>query len=642
MTNPEAYINSSTKLRFYGDVGVDILAEDVAAALQSAGGAPIDIAIFSYGGDASVGLAINTQLNTYKGKVTITVDGVAASAASLICMAADRLLMPSNALLMLHDPWAKTAGNGATLRTSADQLDKFGLAYRQTYARKSGASEAQVAAWMSAGNGAGTWFTAAEAVAAGLADAVIDPAPTVSASAPRLPAGRFINPPTILAQWATPYPLTSSPEMTSETLPVVIEAPAADGGELSKAEANRQLMITRAATTAGLSADATDAIIASTTTAQAGLLEIVKAHAAPIEARAGQAGHPARQYASPASTQPNGVESLIFAALRGERPAEPLWLALRAAGLGSGNDAQTVWRSALSGENRWLNPQASMSTSDLPNLLQTAGNRRLLERFQLANAGIRRAASVRRLVDYRAASVVDAGLVGTAKVVLEGGEITFGAVDEAAQTYKPARYALGLTFSVEMLANDDLSGLDVALSQLADSMVDAENVALVALLEGAANGKNAPDGSALFATAHANSVTAGPVSIATIGSAVQKLREQKAIGGRFIAQSPMAILCGTAQETNVRQLLSAAINATQSSNVNPWANLEIAVEPRLSGSYVYIVSDGRQPLELGRLTDGPQLTTERQFETSAFRAKSEHVFGSIIAEHRSIVRIPTT
>ena len=642
MTTALAYTSTAAKtLRLYGETGQDILAGDVSAFLQSAGGAPINVSIFSFGGEAGTGLAIYSLLTRYSGKVTITVDGVAASAASLIAMAGDRVLMPSNALLMLHDPWLMAAGNGATMRTSADLLDKYGASYRQTYARKSGASEAQVAEWMAAGAGAGTWFTAAEAVAAGLADEVIAAA-AVSASAPQLPAGRFSNPPAVLAQWAKPstpeHPMTAAPQAnTTEALNV----DAAADGELSKAEANRQLSITRAAATAGLSAAETQSIIDTTKSTQEGLLAVVSAHAAVVEGRAGAAGHPARQHASPNSSQPGGVEGLIHAALRGERVNEPIWLALRAAGLGHGNDAQSVWRSALAGDTRWT-ARASLSTSDLPNLLTSAGNRRLQERFQVADAGIRLAASVRRLVDYRAASVLDVGLVGSAKNISQGGEINFGAVDETAASYKPSRYGLGLTCSVEALANDDLNGLDLAIGQLADAMIDAEAVALVDLLEGAANGRNAPDGSALFATAHANSVSAGPVSISTIGGAVQKLREQKALGGRFIAQAPMAILCGTAAETNVRQLLSSAINAAQASNVNPWANLEIAVEPRLSGSYVYILGSGRKALELGRLTEGPELTTERQFETSAFRAKSEHVFGSIVAEHRSIVRIPTT
>jgi len=66
-----------------------------------------------------------------------------------------------------------------------------------------------------------------------------------------------------------------------------------------------------------------------------------------------------------------------------------------------------------------------------------------------------------------------------------------------------------------------------------------------------------------------------------------------------------------------------------------------AQEPRLSGAFSYILGNARRPLELGRLTDGPVLTTEVEFENSAYRAKSEHSFGAIVQEHRSIVRIPT-
>ena len=299
-----------------------------------------------------------------------------------------------------------------------------------------------------------------------------------------------------------------------------------------------------------------------------------------------------------------------------------------------------MWRTALTGEGRWL--ARNISTSDLPQLLTATGNRRLQERFAVAESGVRVCASVRRLVDYREAGVIDVGMVGQAKEIKEGGEITFASVDESSAKYKPARFGIGLKFTPESLANDDLQGLDAALSELAAAMLDAEAVALVDLLEGATNGRNAPDGTALFATGHANTAASGGLSITTIGSAVEKMRNMKAIGGRYVDQSPAALLVASGQETLARQLLSSAIQAAQSSNVNPWASLEIAVDPRLNGSYAYVVGNSRKPLELGRLTDGPVLTTETEFESDAFRAKSTHVFGAIVQEHRSIVRIPTT
>ncbi|MCP9913731.1 Mu-like prophage major head subunit gpT family protein [Cyanobium sp. BA20m-14] len=414
---------------------------------------------------------------------------------------------------------------------------------------------------------------------------------------------------------------------------------SADDQELTRSEANRQLQIIRSAGLAKLSADETDRIIRETAgqPVAAGLMQVIQRHAEVIEGRAGAAGHPARVFTG--NGEPQGIEATLTRAIRGERLEQPLWLTLRSAGVGHGNSATEVWRSALTGEGRWL--ARSLSTSDLPALLTESGNRRLMERFQVAESGVRVAASVRRLVDYREAGVIDVGAVGSAKVINEGGEITFGSVNESGAKYQPKRFGIGLSFTPEAMANDDLAGLDAALSELAAAMLDAESVALVDLLEGAANGRNAPDGLALFHANHANAVSAGPLAIQSIGTAVQKLREMKAIGGRYVAQEPAALLVGSAMETTARQLLSTAINAAQASNVNPWQSLEIAVEPRLSGTYAYIIGNSRKPLELGRLTDGPVLTTEIQFETSAYRAKSEHAFGAIVQEHRSIIRIPT-
>ena len=406
-------------------------------------------------------------------------------------------------------------------------------------------------------------------------------------------------------------------------------------GELTRSEANRQLTIERSAALANLTREEAASIIASTSTTRGGLMAVIERHAAGLSQSS--AGHPARVSLTTDST--GGLEGEIQRALAGERLDQPLWLSLRAAGIGHGNDGTSVWRSALTGEGRWLS--RSMAVADLPNLLTSTGNRRLMERFLVADAGVRIAASVRQLQDYRAAGIIDAGMIGTAKEVKEGGEVTFSSVNEVAATYKPARYALGLSFTPQALANDDLSALDTAISELAEAMLDTEATALVDLLEGASLGRNAPDGKALFHADHQNVVTPGPLSIEAIGSAVAALRNQKSLGGRYISTEPAAIIVSPGFETTVRQLLSGAIQAATSAAVNPWANLEIAVEPRLSGSFAYVVGTGRKALELGRLTSGPTMTTEVDFSTSCYRAKSEHVFGAIVAEHRNIVRLAT-
>jgi ATP-dependent protease ClpP protease subunit len=105
----KAAASTTPIMQLYGDVGIDVLATDVASALQQAGGRDVVVNLFSYGGDAGEGLAIHDLLARYSGKKTIVIDGVAASAGSMVAMAGDRVVMPDNALLMIHDCWSMAA-----------------------------------------------------------------------------------------------------------------------------------------------------------------------------------------------------------------------------------------------------------------------------------------------------------------------------------------------------------------------------------------------------------------------------------------------------------------------------------------------------------------------------------------------------
>ncbi len=305
--------------------------------------------------------------------------------------------------------------------------------------------------------------------------------------------------------------------------------------------------------------------------------------------------------------------------------AEPLWLTLRAMGH-RGRNVVEVMRAAL-------------STSDLPLALTGSGNRQLLAQFAAAPQGVRNAATVQMLPDFRDKSTLDVGLVGKAQPILEGGEIKFGNASEQAATYRPTRHGLGLTFTPESLANDDLAGLDQAIAELGAAMLEAEAVALAELLEGHALGAVAPDGQRLFHADHNNTVGGG-LGIEALGEAVAKLRRQTTIGGRFLYQEPGAILCSPDVELTVRQLLSDTVQAIDAAKVNPWRNLEVAVDPQLGEEFVYLLPAGaRRPLELGRLTPAPQLESETQFDTGFFRIKSEHAFGCVVVDHRPIVRL---
>jgi len=138
---------------------------------QLPGDAALTLRLNSPGGSVFDAVAIYNALKRHAGNVTVTIDGIAASAASYIAMAGDEIIMPENAFLMIHDPSGLVMGTAADMRAMAEALDKIAGALVKGYAAKSGKAEEEVAALMAAE----TWFTAAEAVEAGFADALAEP-----------------------------------------------------------------------------------------------------------------------------------------------------------------------------------------------------------------------------------------------------------------------------------------------------------------------------------------------------------------------------------------------------------------------------------------------------------------------------------
>jgi ATP-dependent Clp endopeptidase proteolytic subunit ClpP len=151
-----------------GDWGVS--AKEVATVLDSLDPsvAELKLHINSPGGEVFEGLAIMNLFRQHPAKVTAVVDGLAASAASFIAASADEVVMSPNSELMIHDAWGLGLGNAADMRARADELDHLSNNIASVYAAKAGGSAADWREPMIAE----TWYSAEEAVAAGLADRV--------------------------------------------------------------------------------------------------------------------------------------------------------------------------------------------------------------------------------------------------------------------------------------------------------------------------------------------------------------------------------------------------------------------------------------------------------------------------------------
>lgn len=132
----------------------------------------INIYINSYGGSVFEGTAIYNQLRRNPAHKTVYIDGFACSVASVIAMAGDEIVMPRNALMMIHNMWMGAVGNAAELRKAADDLDVINTAGRSAYLAKAGDKlpEAKLIEMMDAE----TWLTAEDCITYGLADRLAD------------------------------------------------------------------------------------------------------------------------------------------------------------------------------------------------------------------------------------------------------------------------------------------------------------------------------------------------------------------------------------------------------------------------------------------------------------------------------------
>lgn len=149
--------------------GEGVTAKRIAAALRSMGAGPVTVNINSPGGDMFEGLAIYNLLREHKGEVTVKVLGLAASAASIIAMAGDKVQIARAGFLMIHNAWVVVMGNRNDLREVADWLEPFDAAMADIYAARTGEDVKAMAKLMDAE----AWIGGTQAVEDGFADELL-------------------------------------------------------------------------------------------------------------------------------------------------------------------------------------------------------------------------------------------------------------------------------------------------------------------------------------------------------------------------------------------------------------------------------------------------------------------------------------
>lgn len=174
-----AVARHESEIQIYGAIGnvADpgepfVTSDQVMARLDSVSG-DLSVRINSQGGSILEGIAMYNALLRYKkknGKLTVYVDGFAASIATYIMLAADRVYIAKNAALMVHSPYDQFGGSSEELRSKADTLDRFKSTMVAAYVAKTGMDESKVIELLSAD----TWLSADEALEMGFVDGIID------------------------------------------------------------------------------------------------------------------------------------------------------------------------------------------------------------------------------------------------------------------------------------------------------------------------------------------------------------------------------------------------------------------------------------------------------------------------------------
>ncbi len=151
-----------------GDFEEGISSQSFHDALQDHNGADVTLMLDSPGGVVSDGLSIYNALMQYSGKVTVHIDTMAASIASVIACAADHVVMNSNAQFMIHKAWTVAMGNSTDFRGLIEQLDSLDGMIADVYVERTGAEKAELLEMMEKES----YLSAEDAFAMGFADEI--------------------------------------------------------------------------------------------------------------------------------------------------------------------------------------------------------------------------------------------------------------------------------------------------------------------------------------------------------------------------------------------------------------------------------------------------------------------------------------
>lgn len=684
----------------YGVVGEGCDGLDAATLVSAIGAATDDLVvrINSLGGLVFDGLAIYHALNQSPRKVTVHVDGVAGSIASVIAMAGDEIIIAENAVMMIHNPTDGTYGEAADLRQTADRLDMVKTQIVGIYAQRTGMTPAELSPLLDAE----TWLTAPEAVAMKFADTIagavtatnkldatkfgfrkvpehplIAKAMSIPAPAATIRLTEENMTGTVPAPTPTPNPTPTpapaptptsvpapAPEPSPEPTPAPTPAPTPTqpqnvGDQVAAAlaaERARASTIRNEVARSRLPVTFADTLVNEGLSIEAARTRIIDEIAtnAPNIMNYAPATIPAAQFAARAEAMSIAIANR--ANPRNELTDDARHFAgrrlivlardfLDASGVSTRNMGDVEVAKAVF-QYRGPANAGQHTTSDFPSLMGTTVGRTLRRAYELAPKTFPAFCRQTSVPDFRPVSRIALSDISPMQAVAEGAEYQYATVGDSAEQYAVGKWGTIISLTWETIINDDLNAFDRLPMAMGQEAAQVESDVVYAIL---LSNPLMSDGVALFHATHGNLAGAGAaIGINSLSAGRTAMRTQKAPKGRFTSATPSTLIVGPLKEQEANQFTSPNYVATTNATINPEYNrsLSVTVEPRITDLSWFLSADpNSQPIDTIEYAylaghEGVQIDQRQGFEIDGVDIKARLVFGAKAIDYRAMYKNP--
>nr|DAO05733.1 MAG TPA: major capsid protein [Bacteriophage sp.] len=642
----KAKANDTAEISIYDEIGYwGITAKSFSKDLKALGNnlKQINLHIHSPGGDVFDGIAIYNLLKNHPANVTVYIDGLAASMASVIAMAGNEVIMPENAMMMIHKPWGIQGGDAEDMRKYADLLDKVENTLIPAYANKTGKTPEELAEMLSAE----TWLNGKECVEQGFADKLAEPL-VAMASIKSRKLEDFENMPKAMkdmlfkpqgnAGTAAPQATPTEPVNQAPTAPV--DNTAQVQAELNKRNADIKAVFAPFGTTHNdLLVECLGDLSITAEQAKDKLLAKLGAGTTPSAT--------ATPYAGNGNIVGDSVKQALLARAGIDKDkADTKDNAYNAMTLRELARASLVDRGiSVSGQNAMsmVGLAFTHSSSDFGQILIDVAHKSLLKGWETAAENFDQFTSHGTLTDFRPAKRVGLGDFGYLPQVGEGEEYTYGTIGDEGASVALATYGQLFSITRQAIINDDMN----LLTKIPEKMGQAARATIAKLVFALLTGNAiAQDGKALFDASHKNTLTGAALDVTSIDKAIQIMNGFVNARGEPLAIEPEFMLLPTSLYTRAKQVLgSASVEGADANSgiINPIRD----IVPALKSARLQVADPkswyliNKEAIEVSYLDgiDTPYIEQQNGFTVDGVSTKVRIDAGVNVIDYRGIVKV---